>query len=33
LTFGTYPSGNVHCAFHNLWPHFHINMLNIVLGI
>ena len=23
LTFGTYPSGNVHCAFHDVWPHFH----------
>jgi hypothetical protein len=23
LTFRTYPSGNVYCAFHDLWPHFH----------
>jgi len=23
LTFRTYPSDNVHCSFHNLWPYFH----------
>jgi len=23
LTFGTYPSGNMLCAYHDLWPHFH----------
>jgi len=23
LTIGTYLNGDVHCAIHDLWPHFH----------
>ena len=32
LTFGTYPSGNVHCAFHNLWPYFYKEHVRHSLG-
>ena len=34
LTLETHPSGDVHRAIHDLWPHFHKkNMIDIVLGI
>jgi hypothetical protein len=34
LTFKTHPSGDVHRAIHDLWPHFHKkNMIDLVLRI
>jgi hypothetical protein len=33
LTLETHPSGDVHHAIHDLWPHFIKNMIDSVLGI
>ena len=33
LTLKTHPSGDVHRAIHDLWPQFHKNILDLVLGI
>jgi len=33
LTLETHPSGDVHHAIHDLWPHFIKNMIDLVLGI
>ena len=33
LTLETHPSGDVHRAIHDLWPQFHKDMLDLVLGI
>jgi hypothetical protein len=32
LTFETYPGGDVHCAIHDLWPHFHKEHDRLSLG-
>jgi hypothetical protein len=33
LTLKTHPSGDVHCAIHDLWPQFQKEHVDIVLGI
>ena len=32
LTFETYPGGDVHCAIHDLWPHFYKEHDRLSLG-